>query len=486
MNKIIVIILIALLYIPGVVKAEIEFNPNNIISDKEALDWNSMSLTEIQSFLTSKGGYLSRYKTADTYGNIKSAAEIIYNASTNNYDCDGISLSENPSELERKLKCRNITTVNPKFLLTLLQKEMSLVEDKNPRTTQLDSAMGYGCYDGQKCNPRWKGFGKQVNSAALQFSSYLKEPNTYAFKVGNTYSFTNPYSTLVQGTTKVTPVNNATAALYNYTPHVYNGNYNFYKIWNKYFPSSYVPTLKYPDGSLLQANGEIGVWLIDDGKKRPFLSKGALTSRFDENKIIIVSSSDLDIYEKSAPIKFPNYSIVTSPDGKKYLLVDDRKREFENDAAFRSIGFNTEEVEEASWEDINSYETGSTITTASTYPTGALLQNNKTGGVYWVEEGEKSPVIDKAFLNTKFKGKKIIPIREEELATYITIDPILFNNGELLKSKSSSAVYLISDNIKKAFTSGKAFESLGYKWNNIIEVSPQLLALYPNGAKINN
>jgi hypothetical protein len=116
--------------------------------------------------------------------------------------------------------------------------------------------------------------------------------------------------------------------------------------------------------------------------------------------------------------------------------------------------------------------------------TGALLQDNKTGGVYFVEEGEKSPIIDKSFLTTKFKNKNIIAVNPEELEKYTTIDPIVFESGELLKSPASPAVYLIDNGYKRPFTSGTDFINLGYKWENIITTSPQVLYLYPLGSPV--
>jgi hypothetical protein len=306
----------------------------------------------------------------------------------------------------------------------------------------------------------------------------MNNPHLYNFKKGETYTFTNPYSTIRSETTVVTPANIATAALYNYTPHVYNGNYNFYNIWNRYF------TRDYTDGSLLQAEGEAGVWLIQNGQKRPFHSKGALTSRFNTDKIIIVNKSDLDKYETGTPIKFPNYSLLRAPDGSIYLLVDDKKRKIADSEAFRLIGYNPEEVSNASWEDIRGYIDGKELTASSTYPTGALLQNNKTGGVYWVYEGEKAPILDSIFLKTKFKRKEIIAINPEQLENFKTIDPVLYEDGELLKSPNSQAVYLIANGEKRPFASGEDFEKLGYKWSNIITVNPKVLYLYPLGELI--
>ncbi len=458
-----------------------EFNPGNIISDSEILNTNSLSLLEIQNFLNKQGGFLANYRTSNAHGTAnKSAAEIIYEAATANYDCEDIELSESPTEEEKKLKCRRVTTVNPKFLLVLLQKEQSLIDDVTPKQSQLDWATGYGCPDNWACNPYYKGFGKQINSASLQFRYYMDHPEGYKYKAGGTYTFTNPYGVITNEPMKVTIENTATAGLYNYTPHVFNGNYNFFKLWKKYFPKN---PLVYPDGTLLRINGEVGVWLIDGGMKHPFLSRGALTSRFDEKKIIVVEKSVLDNYEKGTPIKFPNYSIIkTNEDKKTYLLVDNYKRLIVNEAAFKSIGFNPEEVIDAPAADLEGYLAGTNLTATSTNITGTLMQSTKTGGVYFVQDNTKAPLVDRIFLSTKFKGKKIIKATETTLAKYTKIAPVLFGNGELLKSPASAAVYLIDSGTKRPFNSGTTFETLGYNWSNVITVSPQLLSLYPEGS----
>lgn len=471
-NLIIVILSFSFVILANQAKAE-TFNPNFIISDDEILDSEAMSLTDIYDFLKSKDSYLANYRTLNADGITKDAATIIYEAATLNYDCEGANLSSSPTLLEKQRKCTPVR-INPKFLLVLLQKEQSLVEETAPTDRQLDWATGYGCPDGQACNTRWQGFGKQVNSAALQFFDYMRNPDHYTYQAGITYTISNTN----KADSVVTPMNNATAALYNYTPHVYNGNYNFYKLWNRYF------TLTYPNNSLLQVKGEPGVWLIQNGKKRPFTTKGALTSRFDINKVIQVNKSDIEAYPTGAQIRFPQYSLVRSPQGTIFLLVDDKKRKIVNPEAFRLIGFNPEEVVDASWEDINSYLDGKPITASSTYPTGALLQDKTTGGVYWVSEGTKAALWDAVLLKTKYKGKSITPVDQEKLDSYETVEPAIFNDGELLKSDTSPAVYVIDNGKKRPITSGKIFEDLGYKWENIITVPPKILALYESGDQI--
>lgn len=445
------------------------FDPNNIISDQEMLDASSMTQSDIDLFLRNQGGYISKNNFTNYAGQTKTAAQIIYDAA-NNYDCGGTDVSATAPISEKEAKCQKVT-INPKFLLVLLQKEQSLITDKNPTQSQLDWATGYGCPDGGGCNERWRGFGRQVNSASLQFFDYIKNPNNYGFRAGQTYTVTNTG----RPASIVTPANNATAGLYNYTPHVYNGNFNFYNLWMRYF------TFSYPNNTLLQVKGEPGVWLIQNGVKRPFLTKGALTSRYDLNKVIQVNKTVLDKYPKGAPIKFPQYSLIQSPAGTIYLLVDDTKRGIDSTEAFRKIGFNPEEVVSASWEDVNAYSDGLPITATSSYPTGALLQDSVSGGVYYVTEGTKAPLWDRVLLKTKFKWKSITKETPEKLASYKTVEPAIFNDGELLKSSISPAVYVIDNKKKRPITSGKIFEELGYSWKNVITVPVKILALYADG-----
>ena len=131
-----VVIFIALSALAGKVSAgetlEVNnFNPNYIISDDEILDDRTMSLADVQRFLEAKGSFLAGYSCADAGGTVRKASEIIHNAAANNYDCESaVDLSSNPTDAEKALKCEKIS-INPKFILVLLQKEQSLVENSS-------------------------------------------------------------------------------------------------------------------------------------------------------------------------------------------------------------------------------------------------------------------------------------------------------------------------------------------------------------------
>jgi len=487
------------------------YNQNRILEDDSLLNSSSMTSSQIQSFLENKGSFLAEYSTSNAYGISKAASEMIYDAANNNYDCENASLSDNPTEAERMIKCRRITTVNPQFLLVLLQKENSLISNPSPSQKALDQATGYGCPTGQSCNPYWKGFGKQINSAALQFRAYLNEPGQYKFKVGGTYIAKDRYSMLKtpaeaikDGTynsivassdfVNVTIENKATAALYNYTPHVYNGNYNTFKLMKDYFgiggSSNYspvsIPEIKrqFPNGTLLKAENSPEIWLIEGGKKRHFASWAAFSSRFRLDQVLKATEAEIALFPVGDEVKFANYSLIKTEDGKIYLIVDKEKRPFESAAVFKKIGFNPDELEMASSTELSGYALGKTITAASTYITGALLQDSKTGAIYYVENGTKS-LVDPSITGIKYPNLKINKKTSKELSVFTTIKPAMLDEGSLVKTSTHTTVYLISDGKKRPFSSEASLAAMGFSMSNIITVSPQFLYNYEMGAAIN-
>ena len=419
-----------------------DFNPNYIISDHDLTDYRSMYMGEIQSFLQAKNSYLASY--VDPYIRI-TAAQSIYDAA-------------------------QLHKINPKYILVLLQKEQSLVEDPQPTQDQLDWATGYGICDGCKKTDakvqKYKGFTNQVDWGAGGTRYYFDHPNDFKFKVGNSYNIDGQ---------QVTIANHATRALFTYTPHLH-GNQNFYKIWQRWFASSYL------DGSLLQDSQNGGIYLIRDGKKYPFASKSAFLSRYNSfNKVIPANPSDLDKYTTGQAIKYPNYSLLQVPSGGIYLLDDDTLRPIASKEVFRLLGFNPEEIIPVKTDDIFFYKIGQPLTASSAYPTGALLQDTSTGGVYFVQNGIKQPIIARELIKLYFTHKKIIPASQTELAKYTTGDSIRLPDGELVTTPGDPAVYFISHGKKHPFASAKAFASLGYKWENIVTIPQRVLDLHEDG-----
>lgn len=426
------------------------FDPNYILSDADLTDANAMDRNQIQAFL--ERGTLAEYRTEDWEGNIRTAADIIWRAAQDHH-------------------------INPRFLLVLLQKEQSLVEDDSPTSKQYDWATGYGVCDDCSMTDagvsRWQGFGKQVNSAALQFSEgYLADIDAHGVTAGK-YGPDLPVT--IDGTT-VVPYNAATAAMYAYTPHLH-GNMNFTAIWDRWFGK------EYPNGTLMQAAGEPGVWRLENGYRRPITSESALTSRYNKNLIVTVSASQLEQYPIGEEIALANYSLVKDETGAIYLLVDDTMRHVDSMAAFRSIGFSEDELIDISSQEVATYKQGTPITTSTQDPSGRVVQL-PNGALFFLKDGERHAILDKTILVETLPNAVVEPGTATEIEQYKEGKFLRLPDGSLVRGIENPTVYVIADGQRHAIDSEQTFLDYGYAWSNVMFVSDDVLNLHPVGADL--
>ena len=438
----------ASLFLSPLQASAFEFNPEFIISDYDLTNPFTMDVNQIQQFL--ERGYLGDYVTEDWEGVQRTAADIIWRSSQFN-------------------------GINPKFLLVLLQKEQSLIEDDSPTDRQLDWATGYAVCDScSKDDPsiqRWKGFGKQINSAALQFTDgYLEDIET----TGTTQGKYGPGVSVKVDDTMITPANAATASLYAYTPHIH-GNENFAKIWHRWF------SVQYPTGTLLKNAEDSSVYLIEYGYKRPIRSWSALLSRFNPDLIIDVTPSALANYPEGRPIDFPNYALLKDEAGKIYLLVDDALRHIDSMETFRAIGFVEDEVVPIQNSDLPYFDDGAAITQATLYPQGNLLELEGSGAVFFIQDGKRHAVLDPAILVANFPNQpteKVLPVVIEQFAEGSAVH---MPDGWLVKGSDEPTVYVISEGKKRVIENETAFLGMGFEWSDIVTVNQAALNLHTTG-----
>lgn len=444
-------VLVALIFwfIPTIARAA-DFNPHFILSDNDLTGYDTMSQAEIQSFLDVQPGALKTMRFADQDGQAKPVAQIIFEA----------------AKEER---------ISPRYLLVVLQKEQGLISDATPSAKQLDWATGYGVCDACSLEDpsiqKFRGFATQVRDAAGLMRWYYDNlaTQTWIKRAGLAYTIDN---------TTVIPQSNATAFLYNYTPHL-SGNKNFWKLWSAWWQRFY------PDGSLLQPANDKTVYLVQGGLKRALASWSALTSRFDPNLIIKVQPQDLAGYADGPKIILPNYTLARTPNGTTYLLVDDLKHPLASAAVFKQLGYNPAEVEDVSEEDLAGYQSGTFITTASVYPLGAVVQEKKTQNYYYVRNGERQIIPHPDIIKVNFPKKKTIVLDNKTLVKYpLQNKPLLFKEGTLLGVKGSPFIYVISNGTRRYIPNESTFKFLGFQTKNIFPTSEQALSAVPEGAPL--
>ena len=463
-NKIYILVIASLLMsvlpVPLMAVTEYEeadptYNEDFIISDAHFTDHTSMTLEQIQAFLEARG-VLGSYVDPTTH---MSAAFIIYNES-------------------------KTYGISPKVILTLLQKEQSLVEDPSPKQSQYDWATGYSCYAGT-CDDAWQGFAKQVKGAARRFMiGYWEDLSTTGC------TFTNwcvNQTKRTQDGVLITPQSLATAALYTYNPYRGNtikdgmkigANYNFWKIWNRWF------SMTYPDGSLVKATNDNKVYLIRNGQKRWITSYATLVTRYNPDYIINIDPLELEDYEEGPAIKFPLYALVKTPNGAIYLIADDTKRMIVSWEVFRTIGFNPEEVEEISFKDLAGIPSGKALTLYDAYPVGGVVRSIVSDEIYYVESGLKYPILSEQLAEMRYPNMTITDIDNTELNQYEEAEAIKLRDGILVKEKNSSSVYVIANSQRRLIPSEQIFNSFGFKWTNVVSISKDLLELHQLGDQL--
>lgn len=436
------------------------FNWNLIILDEQFTDTSTMSVQKVQEFLDTQPGMLKTHSE-----NGKTAAQIIYDASQAN-------------------------RINPRVLLTNMQKESSMITRTSFPSGQqyyLDWVMFYGWCDSCSTGTN-KGFTNQINAAAAAFRRYLDAIATQSYTVsgwgpGRTKSISCIQSDFSNGRelctpdTKIdiTPANAATAALFTYTPHP-GGNFAFWYHWKNF---NFNLGKLYPDGSLLRAKGTADIWLVENGMKRRFTNSAAFLSRYNFSRVITVPADHLYVYDTGREISYANYSLLSSPTGGVYLLVDDTKRPITSRKAFQNAGFRREEVIKVSWDALNQFTDGQDITTENIYPSGMLMQNKKSGVVYFVKDGVKSLIVCREIMRSQFGKRKPIPVGPNQLDTYANGAPVGFKEGDLVTS--GGPAYVISDGQKLPIANRETFKAYGFAWANVQKVSADCLSVHPEG-----
>lgn len=230
-----------------------DFSAANIIDNAVFRNNGSMSASQIQTFLNQKNstclknyrglalvdtngnGHVEDWTTSERYGGpsgkaTMSAAQIIKAAS-------------------------DIYKINPQVILVTLQKEQGLVTRSDCPDWRYNTALGYGCPDTAPCDQTAYGFTSQIDNGTYHFKGFYDNSLNYVPFTKGTYRISyNPDSRC--GSTNVTIANEATAALYSYTPYQPNnyaknggtndkypscgafGNINFWKFFTDWFGST--------------------------------------------------------------------------------------------------------------------------------------------------------------------------------------------------------------------------------------------------------
>lgn len=481
------IILLLLIIIPATVFAQQPidpaFNPGLLISDEAFSDVGTFgSAANIQKFLELRSSVLANtspeFKTLlrepDTLtkvgledpqpnlGRLRTAAELIYDSSVSK-------------------------GLNPQVVLVMLQKEQSLIngnfssEDSLQRA--LDRAVGFGCPDYEGCGDIFLGFYRQLfgtfdasgsrwlGAAASLMKSFRAEvggvrvgrgpmvdasgqtfgrPVVRTARRGDTIildNTTNGYAG-VASTQSVTLQNFSTPALYRYTPHVFNGNYNFWKFYSTWF--------KYPNGTVIQRVGDTAIFVIDNGSKRQFFAFVATQRKINSATIVAVSQTEFDSYILEKPMPPLDGTLIKGDTTAAIYLISETKKHIISYPVFVQRKFSFANVITLPQAEVDSYDSGSILPPLD----GSLITGELDKTVYLVESGLKRPISYEVFIARKYSFAKLMKLTDAEVAG-IGSGPFVYPPDAMaINLKGDSGIYWFKDG-QKRFVSAFVYKQRG-------------------------
>ena len=445
------------------------FNPGMIVDDATFTNKNSMSPSEIQTFLNSK------LASCDTYGQQNSEfggpdlngdgrvqrweyAKNKYGQDT--FPCLKDYTEGGKSSAQIIYDAGQEFSINPQILIVLLQKEQSLVTDSWPLSVQYRTATGYACPDNGTCATEYHGLTNQLRWSARMFRAIMNDSPTWytPYELGNNKVFFNPgpydnandryYGRFGNradieycGNTIVNIQNRATQALYNYTPYQPNqsslnagwgngdlcgayGNRNFYLYMNEWFGGWLLSTV---DDSKLYIRGANGTYYqIMEYAQLQALGIAYL-------KTYTTTSSYLSSLTSAGPL---TSAVMFNSIGDVYA-IDSGKLKYHSAATYNAYG-------RPALSNLAAGLDGGVIPRASQDMTTVLAVHN-VGNLYAASDGEKHYLSSFAY-NTLGYAATPTNWMSQYFVDHIPNGYPLLQAGSIVKTSDTGAYFVVNSN----------------------------------------
>ncbi len=499
---------------------EAGFNPNNLIDDKIFSNKNTMTVSQIQKFLEDRGSILAN--TSNSF--LELYREPVNDRATKErLEDPGASKTIPRTAAELIYDAAQSSGINPQVILVTLNKEQSLITGHQNTTGErlqraLDFSLGFGCPDTQPCGLNYKGFYQQLFGsvdaegnrwlgAGKSLMTSFNTPggrgpffNGQTSRVGDVISLSNtlggyegvmPQQSLVLS-------NSATAALYRYTPHVYNGNYNFWRFFKSWFgnPSSGSGgNTNSPTGNLIKSSSRGDVWAVASNNRYKLPVWLAEALNIDLNNAERVTKKVLEGYDDSGMYRVPDNTLI-SVDGKYFVFVGNQKRLI-TENQIQSAGMNSRNAIRISSKEANEYPSGADFVPVVTAPPesvptptpsvptvngaqeGAVLKGSGNPAVYLVSNGKLKLFTYATFLQYGALEKMQI-VADSEIAKFAKDGLVLPKDGSLVKSFNSATVYFYEEGKKKPMDA-EIFRNRGFSFTNVYELDQKEIDQLPLG-----
>lgn len=482
---------LALLLQPALASAQesvrSSFDPSVLIQDERFADVRTFGgPAAVQRFLESKGSPLADTSPAFLARLGEPATPSLKQALGD----VGADLGRRRTAAELIWDASQTGGLNPQVILATLQKEQGLVlgggntsADRIQRA--LDRAMGFDCPDSSGCGELFGGFYYQlfgnvdtennrylgaVRSLAKSFntpSGRGPRQNGHDARVGEAVTLDNTLGGFdgVPASQTVVLGNRATAALYRYTPHVFNGNYNFWRFFTDWF--------KYANGTLVRVPGDDAVYSIQSGERRRVLGFVARARGLDLGNVLSLSPTEVGDYPAGA-LYGPADDTVIEVAGKSYVFLDGVKHPASR-FVLAQRKLNATPVVAVDASEAGQFPDGSQLTPFD----GTVLRGTVIEDAYRVENGVLRKFSPFTFKQTgAAKALKYVP--DDELMSYPKAGWVPPLDGTLVKAAGAADVYVMGEGQKLPLAPA-LFKNLRFDARKVVTLSKDEVASFVTG-----
>ncbi len=238
----------------------------------------------------------------------------------------------------------------------------------------------------------------------------------------------------------------------------------------------------WPDDTFIREDGSPTVYRLRDQRLQHVSSEPAFLSHAHWMEIARVPPGTVAAYGGSSTMGVREGSLIIGSRPTVWLLSDGRKRPFLSEPDFVGMGYRWEALRRLPDHDISAIPDGTAMDPAArTHPNGTLVKG--TGPqVYWVQNGLKRHVSSEPIFSSWFAWPEVVGVSDAELLLYPTGTPLGYRDGSLFAS--GGKVWLVSKGQRRHVPSPASMASLGLSWEAIRNGTESEAAATPEGPPV--
>lgn len=239
-------------------------------------------------------------------------------------------------------------------------------------------------------------------------------------------------------------------------------------------------TIKFSAPNLIIKDTATGkIYLTQNGRRRLFTSMSLFNALgYKINKIKDLSHEEVIAYLEGEMMTYKTNTLTKTPTNSTIYLIDNgKKREFLSYETFTRLGYKIKNVITIGDEELGFYPNGIFVTLKN----NTLISAADTKNLYIIQGSKKLPIISDDLLPLlKLSRKNAIVVSSDEINHYAVGDSVKLANNTLFKKVGDDKIYVAKNGGKEWIPDMATFKKRKYKLSQVITLKTAVFDnLYP-------